>query len=163
MNERWSWVIRYVVVIILALVLAAALGDMALFKTTKFGKTGLDAARIVQFLGYGGALFVFWLLAQRAAALIPSQDERWNVVQNILVPLATLIVIACGQAVLLLVLGPLMNKAWHQIYNWVFITAIILSAAWLVAALFTSSSSLAPLFGARGRAVRRGEEPENRA
>jgi len=151
------------VVIILALVLAAALGDMALFKTTKFGKTGLDAARIVQFLGYGGALFVFWLLAQRAAALIPSQDERWNVVQNILVPLATLIVIACGQAVLLLVLGPLMNKAWHQIYNWVFITAIILSAAWLVAALFTSSSSLAPLFGARGRAVRRGEEPENRA
>ena|SRR2546426_5905112 len=149
MNQRWSWVIRYVVVIILALVLAAALGEMALFKTTKFGKTGLDAARIVQFLGYGGALFVFWLLAQRAAAL--------------LVPLATLIVIACGQAVLLLVLGPLMNKAWHQIYNWVFITAIILSAAWLVAALFTGSSSLAPLFGARGRAVRRGEEPENRA
>jgi len=163
MNERWSWVIRYVVVIILALVLAAALGDMALFKTTKFGKTGLDAARIVQFLGYGGALFVFWLLAQRAAALIPSQDERWNVVKNILVPLATLIVIACGQAVLLLVLEPLMNKAWHQTYNWVFITAIILSAAWLVAALFTGSSSLAPLFGARGRAVRRGEEPENRA
>jgi hypothetical protein len=43
-----------------------------------------------------------------------------------------------------------MNKTWLQIYNWVFIAAIVLSAAWLVAALFTGSSSLAPLF-AKGR------------
>src|SRR6266446_6207555 len=110
MNERWSWVMRYVVVIILALVLAAALGEMALFKTTRFGKTGLNAASLVQFLGYGGALLVLWLLAQRAAALMPGQDERWNLVKNLLVPLATLVVIACGQAVLLLVLDPLMTK-----------------------------------------------------
>ena len=65
------------------------------------------AARIVQFLGYGGALFVFWLLAQRAAVLMPGQDQRWNVVKSILLPLATLVVIACGQAVLLLALGSL--------------------------------------------------------
>ncbi|SRR5258708_5299626 len=162
MSERWSWVVRYLVVIILAVVLAATLGEMALFKTTKFGKTGLNAARVVQFLGYGGALFVFWLLAQRAAALMPSQDQRWNVVKSILLPVATLIVIACGQAVLLLVLGPLLNKAWHEAYNWVFITAIILSAAWLLAALFTGSSSLAPLFGRRGGAVRRQQQTESR-
>lgn len=155
MNERWIWIVRYVVVILLALVLAAALGEMALFKTTRFGKTGLTAAHFVQFFGYGGALLVLWLLAQRAAALIPAEDERWRVVKSILVPLATLIVIACGHAVLLLVLGPLMSKPWHQAYNWVFIAAIILSAAWLVAALFTGSSSLAPLFGSSDRGARR--------
>jgi hypothetical protein len=161
MSERWSWVVRYVVVIFLALILAAALGEMALFKTTKFGKTGLNAARLAQFLGYGGALLVLWLLAHRAAALMPSNDQRWNLFKNILVPLTTLIVVASGQAVLLLVLGPLMNKAWHQIYNWVTITAIILSAAWLLGALFTGSASLAPIFGARD--ARRSARAENRA
>ena len=147
MKERWVWLLRYVVVIILALVLAAALGEMELFKTTKFGKSGLNAARLVQFLSYGGALAILWLMAQRAAALLPSSDERWKVLKSILVPLATLIVVASGQAVLLLVLGPLMNKAWQQTYNWVAIAAIVAAAVWLVTALFTGSASLAPLFG----------------
>jgi hypothetical protein len=155
MKQRWAWLLRYFVVMVLALVLAAALGEMELFKTTKFGKTGLNAARLVQFLGYGGALAVIWLMAQRAAALIPAGDERWNVVRSILLPLATLIVIASGQAVLLLVLGPLMNKAWHQAYNWVAIAAIIGAAAWLVAALFTGSASLAPFFGAGRNSIPR--------
>jgi hypothetical protein len=148
MKERWMWLVRYVVVIILALILAAALGEMELFKTTRFGKTGLNAARLVQFLGYGGALAVLWLMAQRAAALLPAGDERWSVLKSILVPLATLIVVASGQAVLLLVLGPLMSKAWQQAYNWVAIVAIVAAAVWLVAALFTGSASLTGLFGA---------------
>jgi hypothetical protein len=153
MKERWMWLVRYTVVIVLALVLAAALGEMELFKTTKFGKSGLNAARLVQFLGFGGALAVLWLAAQRAADLLPAGDERWNVLKSILLPLTTLIVVAAGQAVLLYILGPLMNKAWQQAYNWIAIAAIIAAAAWLVAALFTGSASLAPLFGT-GRASR---------
>src|SRR6266581_6971526 len=114
MSERWSWVVRYVVVIVLAIVLGAALGEMELFKITKFGKTGLNAARLVQFLGYGGALFIFWLLARRASLLIDEKNDSWSLVKNMLIPLATLIVIACGQAVMLLILGPFMSKAWHE-------------------------------------------------
>lgn len=150
MNQRWAWVVRYLVVIAVAAILSVAFGEMALFKTTKFGKTGLNAARFAQFFGYGGALFVLWLLAQRAADLIPTNDQRWNLVKSILLPLTTLIVVASAQAVILLILGPLMNKGWHQAYSWVSITAIMLSAAWLIAALFTGSSSLAPLFGNKG-------------
>jgi hypothetical protein len=161
MNERWIWVVRYGVVIVLALILAAVLGEMELFKTTRLGKT-FNAARVAQFLGYGGALLVFWLLAQRAAATIPVQDERWKLVRSILVPLATLIVVSCSHSVLLLVLGPLMNKAWLPAYNWTFIAAIILSAAWLVAALFTGSSTLEPLFGS-SRPARRRDQLESRA
>jgi hypothetical protein len=160
MNERWIWVVRYAVVIVLALILGAALGEMELFKTTRFGKS-FNAARVAQFLGYGGALLVFWLLARRAAATIPAHIERWKLVRNILVPLATLIVCACAHAVLLLVLAPVMSKAWLPAYNWTFIAAIILSAAWLVAALFTGSSSLEPLFGGRG--ARKAQQAENRA
>jgi hypothetical protein len=145
-------------VLVLAVVLAAALGEMALFKTTKFGKTGLNAARLVQFLGYGGALLVFWLLVQRAASLLDAKDPRWNLLKSILVPVATLIVVACGQAVMLLLLGPLMNKAWQHAYNWVAIAAIIFSAAWMLAALFTGAAPRAPLFGASARRLRSREK-----
>src|SRR5687767_6305747 len=155
MSERWTWVIRYAVVIAAALILGAAFGEMALFKSTRFGKTGLSAAHLVQFLGYSGALVVLWLAARRAAALLPVADPRWNVLKSTLLPVTTLITVSAGQAVLLLLIGPLMNKAWHQVYNWVSITAIILSAAWLLAAVLTGSSSLAPLFG--GRMARRAQ------
>lgn len=161
MSERWIWLVRYVVVIMLALVLAAALGEMELFKTTRLGKS-FNAARVAQFLGFGGALLVFWLLVRRAAALVPAEDERWRLLKSIMLPLATLIVVACAHSVLLLILGPLMSKSWLPAYNWTFIAAIILSAAWLVAALFTGSSSLEPLFGGT-RAARRREQVENRA
>jgi hypothetical protein len=149
MNERWSWIVRYAVVIAAALALGAAFGEMALFKNARLGKTGLSAAHLAQFLGYGGALAVLWLTARRAAALLPDQDSRWNVLKSTLVPLTTLIVVSAGQAVLLLLAGPLMNRSWHQVYNWVSVTAIILSAAWLLAAVLTGSSTLAPLFGGR--------------
>ena len=155
MSQRWVWVLRYVVVIILAVILAATLGEMALFKTTKFGKTGLNAGRLVQFLGFGGALLVFWLLAQKTALLLDEKDARWTLIKSVLLPLATLIVAASAHAVVLLVLGPVMSKAWHQAYNWLFIGAIILSAAWLLTALLTGSSSLASLFGSSARGLRR--------
>ena len=154
MSERWIWTVRYFVVIVLALILAAVLGEMELFKTTRFGKSGFNAARVAQFLGYGGALLIFWLLARRAAGMISREDERSKLLKSIVVPLATLIVVACAHSVILLVVGPLMSKAWLPAYNWTFIGGIILSAVWLVAALFTGSSSLEPLFGS-ARAVRR--------
>lgn len=146
MNERWQWTVRYLVVIAIAVILAAALGEMSLFKTTKIARTGLSAAHIVQFLGFGGALLVLWLLAQRAAALLPG-EPRWDVLRSVLLPLTTLVVVAAGQAVALLLLGPLLNKAWQAAYNWIAIAAIILSAAWLLHSLFTGSPSLQPLFG----------------
>lgn len=154
MNGQWMWTARYLVVILVALVLAAVLGEMELFKTTRFGKSGFNAARVAQFLGFGGALLVFWLLARRAAGLISREDERSKLLKSILVPLATLIVVACAHSVLLLIVGPLMSKAWLPAYNWTFIAGIIVSATWLVAALFTGSSSLEPLFGT-ARAARR--------
>ena len=43
MNERWNWLARYAVVIIVALILAAALGSTDLFnKTRLIGKTLLE-------------------------------------------------------------------------------------------------------------------------
>jgi putative DNA primase/helicase len=95
------------------------------------------------------------LLAQKISVLLDEKDPRWRLIKNLLLPLATLIVVASTHAVLLLLLEPLMSKAWHEAYNWIFIGGIILRAAWLLGALLTGSASLAPLFSTSGRALRR--------
>jgi hypothetical protein len=154
MNERWMWTLRYGVVIALALVLGAALGEMDLFKASRLGKTGLNASHIARFLGFGGALLALWLLARRTASLLATQGERANLVAQCLLPLTTLIVVASTHAVLLLVLKPLMGRGMLQAYNWVFIAAIILSAAWLVMALFTGTASLSKILGVGPRSLR---------
>ncbi len=142
MTDNWNWVGRYVAVIVLALILAAALGSMDLFVTTAVMGKKLSAANIVKFLGYGAALTVLWLLGQRAALVLRQRGGRWSFLQHLTLPVVTLIVVACAHSVVLLVLKPLMDPALRNIYNWVFIAGIIASAAWLVMALFNQSSTL---------------------
>ena len=136
MNERWSWLARYAIVVVVALVLGAALGAMDLFKETRVINRGLTASHLVRFLGYGGALTVLWLAAYRAISVVREPGERWRVLAAMLLPLATLVVVGSAHGVLLLVLDSLMDRTLHQIYDWLFIVGIIGSAAWLLVALF---------------------------
>ena len=141
MNERWNWLARYAVVIIVALILAAALGSTDLFnKTRLIGKT-LSASHLVRFLGFGGALAVLWLAALRASALIGSQGERWRVIEALVLPLATLIVVASAHPVMLLIVEPLIDKSLRQIFDWTFIAGIVGSAGWLLFAMFNGPAS----------------------
>lgn len=140
--NNWSWVGRYVAVIVLAVILAGALGGMDLFQSTSVLGRKLSAAQIVRFLGFGAALVVLWLLAQQAVIQFRKQGGRWGFLQHLLLPLVTLIVVACAHGVILLVLRPLMDAELRLMYNWFFIFGIIAACAWLVMALFNQSSSL---------------------
>lgn len=142
MNENWSWTGRYVGVVVIAVLLAAALGSMDLFQGTTVLDKKLSASSIVRFLGYGTALVVLWLLARRAAMVLRAQSGRWSFLQYLLLPAATLIVVACAHSVVLLVLRPVLDASSRNVYNWLFIAGIIAAAAWLVMALFNQSSSL---------------------
>ena len=48
MNERWNWLVRYAVVIVVALVLAAMLGSTDLFNKTRLIAKGLSASHLVR-------------------------------------------------------------------------------------------------------------------
>lgn len=142
MTDNWSWLGRYVAVIVLAVILAAALGSMDLFQTTVVMGKKLSAAHIVKFLGYGAALTVLWLLGQRSALVLRQQGGRWGFLQHLVLPVVSLIVVASAHGVILLVLRPLMDASLRDMYNWVFIAGIIATCAWLIMALFNQSSSL---------------------
>ncbi len=151
MNNSWNWAGRYVAVIVVTLVLAAALGSMDLFeKTTVFGGK-LTAAHLVRFLGYATALVAFWLLGQRTAISLRQQGGRWSSLQHLILPVVSLIFVASAYSVLLLLLKPFMDAGLHNLYNWLFIAAILAAAAWLVMAVLNQSSMLTEAFTSSGK------------
>jgi hypothetical protein len=48
--------------------------------------------------------------------------------------------VASGQAVALLLLGPVLGKVGVQVYNWIAVLAIVASAGWLLATLLMEST-----------------------
>lgn len=144
----WSWVGRYVAVIVISLILAAAIGNMGLFvKTTIGGK--LNASHIVQFLGYGAALAAFWVLAQRTTIALQRHEGKWTFLQHLVLPAASLIVVSLAYSVLLLLLKAVLDATLLNIYNWLFIAGILACTAWLVMAVLNQSASLTALFTER--------------
>lgn len=148
----WNWIGRYIAVIVIALILAAAIGSMELFiKTSVFGGK-LNAAHLVRFLGYGAALAAFWMLGQRSTIALQQRGGRWSFLQHLILPVVSLIVVSIAYSVALLILDPMMNAALHNIYNWVFIVAILACAVWVVMAVLGQSASLtSALTSAAGR------------
>ncbi len=154
---NWSWVGRYVAVIVLALVLGAAIGAMPLFAKTFLVSGKLNATQVVRFLGYGTALIVFWILGQRLTmALRQQQDSRWTALQRLVLPVVTLIVVSALYPVILLVIGHFLGGALQKIYDWVFILAIIACAIWLIMAVLGQADALTE---ALAGSARRTEQP----
>lgn len=148
MAASWNWFIRNAALMLLAVALAAALGATELFRTTSVIGRHLTASDLVRFAGYGAALVLLWLTARNATVVLRERGGRWTALAHVLLPGATLVVVAAAHAVLLLVLDPLMGSAWHQAYNWIFIAAIVASAGWLVLALFDEQVLRSLLSGA---------------
>lgn len=136
MNNNAAWVIRYLLVIVVTLVLGAALGELAFFQKTSLGVLKLSAANLVRFLGYGSALLLLWLLAQRAALELGSQAGWQAQASHFVLPLATVIIVPAAHPVLLLLLGGLLGPELRKVFDWLFILATLAAATWLVLALY---------------------------
>lgn len=151
--KDWMWMGRYLLVIVIALLLGAAIGELSLFKQTTLGTPKLTAAKVAQFLGYGGALLLFWLLAQRAGRELYGQGGRARFVSFVVLPLATLIIVLIAYNVLLILGGALMSQTVRKIYNWIFVLGTTASAIWLAVALFRHADSMLELLrpGSAGR------------
>ncbi|MFL6581859.1 MAG: hypothetical protein ACJ8G2_14040 [Burkholderiales bacterium] len=145
-RSNWAWISRYVFVIGIALIMGGAIGAFSLFKQTTLGTPKLTASGLVQFMGYGGALLLFWLLGRKAAEQFRSNEGRAAFLSYIVVPLVTLIVVAGAYTVLLTILRPFLEAGPRNVYNWIFVIGITVSAVWLAIALFHHSEPIIDLF-----------------
>ena len=146
MTKNWTWVGRYILVLVIALVLGGVIGELELFKQTTLGTPKLKAAMLVRFLGYSGALLLLWLMAKRAADQFRDQGGKAAFLSFIVVPLATLVVACSAYSVLLILLRSFMDPGLRNLYNWFFVLGITVSALWVVVALFHHSEPLIGLF-----------------
>jgi hypothetical protein len=106
------------------------LGQIPLFRGTAIGK--LHASDLVQFIGYGGTLVIAWFGARQLAAE-PPKDWKWLMPYRALIlPVTTLAIVAISYGVLLYVCDPFLSKLGREIYNWIFIAAIVASSVWLI-------------------------------
>lgn len=145
-NKDWSWVGRFVAVILVSLILAAAIGSMDLFIKTYVIQGKLSAAHLVRFLGYSTALAALWMLGQRATMALQQHGGRWSFMQHLILPVVSLIVVASSNSIALLILKPMMDASLNNIYNWVFIVLILACAAWVVMAVLGQSAPLTEAF-----------------
>ena len=142
--QSWKWIARYAMVLVVALLLGAAIAELSVFKQTTLGTPRLPAAALARFLGYGGALIVFWILARRIALQLRS-SERARPVGLLMLPLASLIVLCAGYDAVLAILRPFLSAANKDVYNWMFVLSITACAIWLVASLYQRAEEIVDL------------------
>jgi hypothetical protein len=125
-----KWMMEYGVAIILTFLFAVILGQIPLFRETAVGK--LHASDLVQFIGYGGAMIIAWFGARQLASE-PPDDWKWLMPYRALIlPVATLTMVAISYGVLLYVCEPFMSKSGKMVYNWFFIAGIVAASVWLI-------------------------------
>jgi hypothetical protein len=129
---------------LLALLLATLLGSIPLFRQTSLAGTGLKAAHLVQFVGYGGALLLCWLLGRRIAVKSPFTGAWMPCLRELAMPVTALIVSAGAYPVALLILKPFFNSTAKSLYNWIFVLGMTGVAIWLTAAWFLKAAPLVP-------------------
>ena len=140
--KSWNWVVQYSIAMILAVLLGTLLASFPLFRESALGHTRIRASNLVQFLGYGGALLLFWFAGRRASSQLQEDKKGLSTLHYVIMPLVSLVVLSGAYEVLLQVVGPFLGKTGKSIYNWLFIVGLASSALWLTVTWLRHSESL---------------------
>ncbi len=141
-DTGWSWMGKYVIGIVAALILGVILGNLALFKGATLGMPKLTAATLVQFVAHVTALLIFSLLSRHLAVKLRAGGSRLHAVADITVAFMTLALAAAGYMVLSSFIDPFTAQSVKQVVNWIFIIGIAAAAAWVGWALFNGGDAL---------------------
>ncbi len=150
MGRKWSWAGQYGIAILVAVLLGVSLSKLPLFKETILSGSKLTASQLVEFLGFGGALLLFWLLGRRTGLQLQRDGKELSFLRQVITPLTTLIVIPAWYKVLLPVATPFLDKTDRAVYNWVFVAGMVGAGAWLIFAAVLRSSALVEAFEVLG-------------
>jgi hypothetical protein len=143
----WLWLAHYGIAILLALVLTAILGNFPLFRETFLPETKLRASDLVGFIGYGGALVLFWLVGKRVTAQLEPLPPKISFLHPVVMPAVMFIVLSIGYNVLLLLTAPFLNRFGRTLYDWAFMIGMVSMSLWLTLAWLRHSVPLLESLG----------------
>ncbi len=150
MGRKWSWAGQYGIAILVAVLLGLSLSKVPLFNQTTLVGNKLTAAQVVEFLGYGGALLLFWLLGRRMGLQLQRDGKELSFLRHVIIPLTTLIVVPASYRVLLPIAGPFLDKTGRMVYNWLFVGGMVSAGLWLIFAGVLRSAALIESFDLLG-------------
>ena len=140
--KKRGWLVQYAVTIALAVGFGILLSQIPVFHEATLGSAKLRASQCVQFLGFGGALFVLWQFGQRLAGELPTLWPKMTFLCPVIIPLTTLIVITASHPVCGQFLGPFLGKTGKGMYNWLFVIGIVSAALWVVLSWYGKAAPL---------------------
>jgi serine/threonine-protein kinase len=151
--NKWLWMGKYLIVIVVALILGSVLGDLEPFRSATVGHSHMNAGSLVQFIAQAGALGLLWLLGYRHSAQLRINGGRTRHLSTASFALVSLVVVSSFYGVLFHFLAPFLAPDVKSYLDWAFITAIFATAAWLLWALFVHSEAFLMAFGRGGAAT----------
>jgi len=142
MAKNWIWVGKYLFVILLAIVLGAAIGNLALFKTATLGTPKLTAGVLARFIAHTTALGLLWFLGLRASQQLREGSGGMTSLAVPILSLVALIVVPSFYVVLLQFINPFLSRDLKPFIDWAFIVGTLAAATWLVWAFFTNMDAV---------------------
>jgi hypothetical protein len=141
-GKTWVWLVQYGITVLLLLMLGSTAATIPLFKDTALAGTKIAASNLVAFIGYGGALFMVWLMGRNAVAQLVRSGSGFEFLRPLGTPFTVLLGVSALYKILLTLVGPLLGKGDRLAYNWVFVSLILAATLWLIHTWFHKSAPL---------------------
>jgi transcriptional regulator with XRE-family HTH domain len=150
-GKMWVWMVQYGMTVLLLLLLGSTAANIPLFKETVLIDAKLDVSHLVEFLGYGGALTMIWLMSRKAGILLDRDRSGLAFLRPMVVPLTALLVTSGSYKIALVLMNPFLSKADRLAYDWTCIVLILVSTLWVILTWFFRSAPMLESLEATGR------------
>lgn len=150
-GKLWVWMVQYGMTVLLLLLLGSTAANIPLFKDTVLIDAKLDVSHLVEFLGYGGALTMIWLMSRKAGILLDRDRSGLAFLRPMVAPLTALLVTSGSYKIALVLMNPFLSKAERLAYDWTCIVLILVSTLWVILTWFFRSAPMLESLDAAGR------------
>ena len=146
MSKSWTWIAPYTFVIMAVLLAGPLLSSLALVQSVSIPYLQLSGPNTIRLVANLLALTIVWVFAFAASQQIPDNGRGSSFLRNLVLPLATLVVILFANKAFRAMGLPLIEQIGPSLFAWSYAIGLLGSALWLTAAWVLNRSALREAF-----------------
>jgi serine/threonine-protein kinase len=146
MSKSWTWIAPYIFAILAVLLAGPLLGSLAFVQSVSVPYLQLSGPHSVRLVANLLALAILWILAFTAFQQIQDNGRGSSFLRNLVLPLATFIVILFINKTFRSVGLPLIEQIGSSRFAWIYAIGLVGSGLWFTAAWILHRNSLREAF-----------------
>jgi tRNA A-37 threonylcarbamoyl transferase component Bud32 len=146
MSKSWTWIAPYTFVILAMLLAGPLLSSLALVQSVSIPYLQLSGSNAIRLIANLLALAIVWFLAFAASQQIPDNGRGSSFLRNLVLPLATLVVILFANKAFRATGLPLIEQIGPARFAWGYAIGLVGSGLWLTTAWILNRSALREAF-----------------